>query len=104
MRIALIADLHGNLTALEAVIADLTEAGVDQVVCLGDVAAWSIPEAPDCPMSSGAMMPAICRGQSTASWTGGQDLQDSWESNSDVYPSTWTWSCARPPRAECRMP
>lgn len=39
MRVALIADLHGNLTALEAVIADLADANVDEVVCLGDVAA-----------------------------------------------------------------
>ncbi len=38
MRIAVIADIHGNLTSLEAVLADLEAAGVDQVVCLGDVA------------------------------------------------------------------
>ncbi len=38
MRIAVIADIHGNLTALEAVLADLEAAGIDQVVCLGDVA------------------------------------------------------------------
>ena len=36
MRVALISDLHANLIALEAVLADA--AGVDQVVCLGDVA------------------------------------------------------------------
>ena len=39
MRIALIADIHGNLTALEAVLTNVEAAGVDQVVCLGDVAA-----------------------------------------------------------------
>lgn len=39
MRAALIADLRGNLTALEAVITDLSGANVDEVVCLGDVAA-----------------------------------------------------------------
>jgi putative phosphoesterase len=38
MRIAIIADLHGNLNALEAVLADLQGERVDQVVCLGDVA------------------------------------------------------------------
>jgi len=37
--IAVIADIHGNLTALDAVIADLVGVGVDRVVCLGDVAA-----------------------------------------------------------------
>lgn len=38
MRIALIADIHGNLTALDAVLAALAGAAVDQVLCLGDVA------------------------------------------------------------------
>lgn len=39
MRVALIADIHGNLIALEAVLTDIVGAGTDQVVCLGDVAA-----------------------------------------------------------------
>ena len=39
MRIALISDIHGNLTALETVLADIRTVQVDQVVCLGDVAA-----------------------------------------------------------------
>lgn len=38
MRVALIADIHGNLGALEAVLADLEEARVDHLICLGDVA------------------------------------------------------------------
>lgn len=39
MRIALIADIHGNLAALEAVLAEIGRASVDEIVCLGDVAA-----------------------------------------------------------------
>ncbi len=39
MRIALISDIHGNLVALEAALAAIAEAGADQIVCLGDVAA-----------------------------------------------------------------
>ena len=39
MRVGLIADIHGNLLALDAVLADLGRAGVDRLVCLGDVAA-----------------------------------------------------------------
>jgi putative phosphoesterase len=39
MRVAIIADIHGNLTALEAVLADLASERTGQVVCLGDVAA-----------------------------------------------------------------
>ena len=36
MRIALITDIHGNLAALEAVVADIRRRGVDQTVNLGD--------------------------------------------------------------------
>ncbi|HNX50012.1 MAG TPA: metallophosphoesterase family protein [Thermoanaerobaculaceae bacterium] len=36
MRIAVLADIHGNLPALEAVVRDLTHRGVDIVVNLGD--------------------------------------------------------------------
>lgn len=38
MRVALISDLHGNQVALSAVLDDATRAGVDRVICLGDVA------------------------------------------------------------------
>ena len=36
MRIALVSDIHGNLPALLAVVADFKRRGVDQVVNLGD--------------------------------------------------------------------
>lgn len=36
MRIAVVSDIHGNLAALEAVVADFTRRGVDAVVNLGD--------------------------------------------------------------------
>lgn len=36
MRIAVIADIHGNCVALDAVLADLESQDVDQMVCLGD--------------------------------------------------------------------
>jgi putative phosphoesterase len=38
MRIGLISDIHGNLPALEAVLARLDEEQVDRIICLGDVA------------------------------------------------------------------
>ena len=38
MRVGLIADIHGNLVALDAVLADLERTQVDHIVCLGDVA------------------------------------------------------------------
>lgn len=39
MRIALISDIHGNLAALDAVLADIARHAPDKVICLGDVAA-----------------------------------------------------------------
>jgi len=38
MRVAAIADIHGNYLALEAVIADIRAQGIDDIVNLGDIA------------------------------------------------------------------
>ena len=38
MRIAFISDIHGNLHALDLVLADLQNKSADQIICLGDVA------------------------------------------------------------------
>jgi predicted phosphodiesterase len=38
MRLALIADIHGNLPALEAVLSEVERERVDELICLGDVA------------------------------------------------------------------
>jgi predicted phosphodiesterase len=37
MRIAVLADVHGNAPALRAVLAEIDEAGVDAIVVAGDV-------------------------------------------------------------------
>lgn len=37
MKRAIVSDIHGNLEALEAVLADIKSQGIDDVVCLGDV-------------------------------------------------------------------
>jgi predicted phosphodiesterase len=39
MRIGLIGDIHGNLFALETVLAELEREPLDQLICLGDVVA-----------------------------------------------------------------
>jgi 3',5'-cyclic AMP phosphodiesterase CpdA len=39
MRLAIVSDIHGNLTALEAVIADIERRAVDRVIHGGDLAA-----------------------------------------------------------------
>ena len=43
MRIAVLCDIHGNLPALQAVLVEVEEAGVDLVVFGGDVAAGPMP-------------------------------------------------------------
>jgi putative phosphoesterase len=43
-RVAVISDIHGNATALEAVLAEIDEANVDRIVCLGDATWGSKPE------------------------------------------------------------
>jgi predicted phosphodiesterase len=43
MRAAVLADIHGNLPALDAVLAEVDAAGVDAVVLLGDIALGPMP-------------------------------------------------------------
>jgi diadenosine tetraphosphatase ApaH/serine/threonine PP2A family protein phosphatase len=40
MRIALLSDVHGNLPAFEAVLADVDEVGVEEIWCLGDLVGY----------------------------------------------------------------
>ena len=39
-RIAIFSDVHGNLEALQTVLAKIAEANVDRVICLGDVVGY----------------------------------------------------------------
>jgi putative phosphoesterase len=43
MRVAVLADIHGNLPALDAVLADVRAAGVDAIVLNGDIADGPMP-------------------------------------------------------------
>src|SRR5512138_332259 len=43
MRVAALYDIHGNLPALEAVLHDIVQANVDQIVIGGDVVAGPMP-------------------------------------------------------------
>jgi predicted phosphodiesterase len=61
MRIALIADIHGNLLALEAALEDIRRYGADQLVVLGDIvvggpdsaACWERVKSLRCPVLRG---------------------------------------------------
>jgi predicted phosphodiesterase len=43
MRVAVLADIHSNLPALDAVLADVAAAGVDAIVLNGDMATGPMP-------------------------------------------------------------
>ena len=43
MRVAAVYDIHGNLPALEAVLEDIRQANVDQIVVGGDVIPGPMP-------------------------------------------------------------
>ena len=48
MRVAILADIHANLTALRAVLDDIAEGGgSDEIWCLGDIAGYG-PEPAEC--------------------------------------------------------
>ena len=47
MRYAILSDIHGNLDALESVLADSEEQSIDQYICLGDVVGYG-PEPAEC--------------------------------------------------------
>ena len=40
MRIALLSDVHGNLPAFEAVLADVDASGAEEIWCLGDLVGY----------------------------------------------------------------
>lgn len=39
-KIAIISDIHGNLEALQAVLADIRQSGIGRIICLGDVVGY----------------------------------------------------------------
>jgi predicted phosphodiesterase len=47
VRVAVISDIHGNLVALEAVVADLEAQSPDEIWCAGDLG-WAGPWASEC--------------------------------------------------------
>jgi predicted phosphodiesterase len=45
--IAVISDIHGNLDALQTVLADIDRRGIERIVCLGDIVGYG-PDPRDC--------------------------------------------------------
>lgn len=80
-RIGVIADVHGNLPALEAVLAELEREELDGIVCLGDVAVGPQPaevlarvRALGCPVVKGNWDDWFCEGIPPADDEIGQKL------------------------------
>ena len=65
MRIALLSDVHGNLPAFEAVLADIESAGAEQLWCLGDLVGYGA-QPDECV--------ALARERCTLSLAGNHDL------------------------------
>src|SRR6185437_11840199 len=88
-QIAILADIHGNLPALDAVLACVNAEGIDRIICLGDVATLG-PQPREviarlrllgCPVVMGntdAILLALQRDESTMSDDWSNEAFDNW--------------------------
>jgi diadenosine tetraphosphatase ApaH/serine/threonine PP2A family protein phosphatase len=75
MRTAILSDVHGNLEALEAVLADVAGAGVDTVISLGDLVGYG-PNPAACVEIVRARAAVSLLGNHDAAAAGLQSLED----------------------------
>lgn len=68
MRVAVLADIHGNLPALEAVLRDVEDAGVDAAVLCGDLADGPMPAQTLDAWNSSASAPSRSGATPIAAW------------------------------------
>jgi len=97
VRLAIVSDIHANLPALEAVLADAQSAGVDQLWCLGDVVGYGAH--PDECAGLIAERCALCLvGNHDLAVLG--ELDDSAFSSAAAAAVRWTRETARPETIE----
>lgn len=82
MRVALIADIHGNADALRAVLADIGRQGVDRIVVNGDV----VNRGPD---SAEALGLLLDRDDVAFTLGNHDDLLRLWHARSETLPPEW---------------
>lgn len=101
MRLAIIADIHGNLDALRAVLADAQAQGAEQIVVNGDV----VNRGPD---SVAALETLLARDDVRFTLGNHDDLLRLWDARSTDLPADWfsdpfwgatDWSAAQLDRA-----
>jgi predicted phosphodiesterase len=97
MRIAVLSDIHANLHALEAVLADIDRQAVDEIWCLGDVVGYG-PRPNECiELTRERAALALCGNHDLAA-TGGLDIVDfSGDAGTAVR---WTESVLSPDNAD----
>jgi predicted phosphodiesterase len=82
VRVAVIADIHGNADALRAVLADIARQGVERIVVNGDV----VNRGPD---SVEVMQTLLARSDVSFTLGNHDDLLRLWQSRSPVLPADW---------------
>jgi predicted phosphodiesterase len=94
MRTAIIADIHGNAVAFDAVLAALEREPVDQAVCLGDVAQGG-PQPAECLQRLHALAGPVVLGNSDAFLLSVDAAANSAEPVTARHLETRTWSLAQ---------
>jgi len=74
-KLAIISDIHGNIVALETVLADLEEESPDQIICLGDVG-FAGPHPAECVRLLKSRQIPVVKGNTDA-WLLDPDIPDS---------------------------
>jgi len=70
MKLAVIADVHSNLQALEAVLADIKSSGTEQILCAGDIIGYGANPNECCDLVRGATRLAVFGNHELATLTG----------------------------------
>ena len=90
--IALISDVHGNAVALDAVLRDIAQHDVDQVVCLGDIAACG-PE-PEAVIARLSELGCSCVAGNTDEWLLGRLLPEPHERDYQTLMALIEWGAS----------
>jgi predicted phosphodiesterase len=94
VRTAIVADIHGNAVAFDAVLAALEREPVDQVVCLGDVAQGG-PQPAECLRRLRALAGPVVLGNSDAFLLSVEAADHSAEPVTERHLETRAWSLAQ---------